>query len=257
MKKEKLHENEKRGIFSKQASEFLEDIVNHAYAGADASLVAKIDRSKQEYVKPQGTNRRNMFQNAAIAVGALLPAVSYIGCVLLKASTIVTGIVMGISGVGSSLIFWRIFAAPAKIEHVDMALNAYVEIDRVKREEAKKRSRNEMNQLIKYIEKYEREQAAGHDITVDRKFAEWVQKFCLFASQSDDRELYYLKESLLDRLACMDICVYDELILKEDGTPDVPFDDYLIDAREDEIYHEIVCPLIYSNKGLLARGKVK
>lgn len=97
----------------------------------------------------------------------------------------------------------------------------------------------------------------GYDITIDTKFGEWAQRFLMLANKSEDRAIARLGDELVTRLATMKIKVYDEPILNSEGKPDVPFFDYLIDESNGEEYTEVVKPVIYSDRSLLARGEIR
>ena len=51
--------------------------------------------------------------------------------------------------------------------------------------------------------------------------------------------------------------VYDVVVLKEDGTPDVPKPDYLVDNSPDrKTYTRVSRAAIFSDKMVLARGEI-
>lgn len=125
-------------------------------------------------------------------------------------------------------------------------------------EERKKELLERAEKINRKLAEHEQNVRNVHDIALDRGFGEWVQKFLVYAEkQEDNRRLQQLKDGLLDRLASMNLHVYDEVSLDENGKPDVPIQDYLIDSRMGEAYTKVVKPAIYSDRDILARGEIE
>ena len=115
----------------------------------------------------------------------------------------------------------------------------------------------EIEKLSQEISDFENAANAKHDIAQDRRFGDWVQRFLIFADKHpEDRAIQKLRDNLIEVLATMRIYVYDSVELKEDGTPDVPRADYLIDNSKDKKYTRVSRPAVYSDKLSLARGEI-
>ena len=119
-------------------------------------------------------------------------------------------------------------------------------------------ARQSSAQLCQQISDFEDTARARHDIALDRKFGEWAQRLLIHCDKHpDDRNLQRLRNELIAVLAGMRIHVYDCVVLKEDGTPDVPLPDYLIDNSPDrKTYTRVSRPAIYSDETVLARGEI-
>lgn len=246
---------EQGGYLSNQLADLLEELLEKAYKSAGGSMTARVEEESLEVRRTSAGDSRTD-ELLAIA-GAMLPGVVCIGSLLLQLSPLVTGAATLVSCAGGLLAIRKM----KKAESTEKALSAIPEVtlipDDEKRRQAIDDSLQEAARILRYVSRYEAEWDKGYDITVDRRFGEWAQRFLVQTADSDDRAMLRLHESLLNHLADMKIHVYDALVLNDDGTLNVPYQDYLIDAREGETYREVVQPALYSDRGLLARGKVR
>ena len=106
------------------------------------------------------------------------------------------------------------------------------------------------------ISDFETDAKSKHDICLNQSFGEWAQNFIVHADASNDKRLQRIRDAFVGQLEMMGIEVYDELILDSTGKPAVPFQDYLIDGRQGDEYTKVERPAIYSDRQILARGKV-
>lgn len=106
------------------------------------------------------------------------------------------------------------------------------------------------------ISDFETAMNSKHDICLNQSFGEWAQNFIVHADASNDKRLKRIRDAFVGQLEMMGIKVYDELIFDNTGKPAVPFQDYLIDGRQGEEYTKVERPAIYSDRQILARGKV-
>ncbi len=135
----------------------------------------------------------------------------------------------------------------------------HVTFNQKKKEELLAEAINKLEGLCSEISAYEEKNSKKSDVEINQEFGEWVQKFLIYADTNKaDRKLYNLRIALINCLSSMNIHVYDQVQLKEDGTPDVPIRDYLYDKRKNNEteYMEVSRPAIYSNRALLARGEI-
>ena len=114
-----------------------------------------------------------------------------------------------------------------------------------------------LQELLDYVEAYEESLCAGHDVTTDQKFGEWVQRYLVLCRTQNNPQMMRMAGELISRLASMKILVYAEVELNEDGKPDVPDQEYLADARSGKEYTEVTRPAVYTKNGLLARGEIR
>ena len=132
-----------------------------------------------------------------------------------------------------------------------------LKIDSEKKEERLRASLADANRICREMSDFEEKMMKRSDVEINREFGEWIQEFVVYANKhSDDRKIQMMKESLLDRLTEMRIHVYDTVVLNEEGQPDVPFADYLIDRSNGETYTAVRKPAVYSDRALLARGEI-
>lgn len=120
-------------------------------------------------------------------------------------------------------------------------------------------SNKKLQKVCSEISAYEEKNNKKHDIEIDKEFGEWVQQFLMYTEDNqDDRKLQNIRNVLIHCLSSMNIHVYDEVQLREDGKPDVPIQDYLYDKRENHEaeYKEVSRPAVYSDCALLARGEI-
>lgn len=119
-------------------------------------------------------------------------------------------------------------------------------------------SEKTMTALIDHLRSMEEKGKRGHDVTKDKAFGQWIQKFYVYAARhGEERSMQAMKEELTDLLASMGITVYDEIILNEMGLPDLPDETYYIDEREGENFTRVKRPVVYSRNRLLAQGTLK
>lgn len=250
----------KKSLLSRQLCEEMETLLKNAYAGADASMtVRQADREEAAGASPETAEavRGAKAWKGAAAAGAVLPGAACALGLLLKASPLLTGAITLACCAGELFALHRALELNAKpVEKVSVP-PARLALDEEARGRAWSRSREEMQRILEFVDRHEAERDRGYDVTMDRRFGEWVQSFLKNTRDCEDRALARMRDNLLDRLELMKINVYDELKFNAAGKPDVPFEDYLIDAREGERYTELVQPAIYSDRCLLARGKVK
>lgn len=118
--------------------------------------------------------------------------------------------------------------------------------------------RDEVLKLGLDISDFETKAKSKNDIGLNQNFGEWAQRFIMYAHASPDKRLQRICDAFINQLETMDITVYDELILNSEGKPDVPspFRDYLFDARQGQEFTKVERPAIYSDRQVLAKGKV-
>lgn len=118
--------------------------------------------------------------------------------------------------------------------------------------------RDEILKLGLDISDFETKAKSKNDIGLNQNFGEWAQRFIMYAHASPDKRLQRICDAFINQLETMDITVYDELILNSEGKPDVPspFRDYLFDARQGQEFTKVERPAIYSDRQVLAKGKV-
>lgn len=238
-----------------QLAGYLKDLLDKAYKSADGSMTAFVEADSQE---GRRTSAGNTGKGDLLAIaGAMLPGIVCIGSLLLKLQPLVIGTATFVCCAGGLFAIRQMKKAEPKEEIVSAIPKVTLIPDAEKRRQAIEDSMREAERVLNYVSRYEAERDKGYDITLDRRFGEWAQSFLVQTADSDDRTMIRLHDSLLNRLADMKIHVYDDLVLNDDGTLKVPHQDYLIDAREGEDYREVVQPALYTDRGLLARGKVR
>lgn len=248
------------GIFTRQLFELASEAMERAIANGQASVTAKIDGADapQKYAAEPSSSGTGALRAAACG---LIPGAVCAVCAGTRLPAMAAVILTALGGVGGTALAHRLDRrkppeAETETEPVEPP-KATTEVDEAKAAQARREKDEDLQKLVDHAYAFEQSVSEAHDVTLDRKFGEWAQSFLVHTAHSEDRSLLRLRDELLNRLACMKIHVYDELTLNEDGEPDVPYPDYLIDAREDGRYHELVRPLLYSDKGILARGKVR
>lgn len=251
-----MGQERKLGVLGRQVSELVEDIINHSYESL--SKVIKTEVETEDNTTDVNPAMGDTFQYdkwVRPVVSSLLPTALCVGSAALKAPAAMVGILTLAGSIGSTMIM----KAQKDVGKTDIpaAGKVRVSIDEDALAQARDESKKKLQRLLNYIVSYEEDNAEGYDVTTDRKFGEWLQKFLIYSSQSDDRKIGRMQDELITRLAAMKIMVYDEPVLDENGLPDIPHLDYLIDRRTDETYHEVTKPAIYTRKGLLARGEIK
>lgn len=248
------------GIFTRQLFELASEAMERAIVNGQASVTAKLDGAEAPQkctAEPPGSGTGVL---RAAACG-LIPGAVCAVCVGAKLPAMASVILTALGGVGGTALAHRLDRRRPSEAETETGptepLKAVAEVDEAKAAQARRQKDEDLQKIVDHAREFEQSVSEAHDVTLDRKFGEWAQSFLILTAHSEDRSLLRLRNELLNRLACMKIHVYDELTLNEDGEPDVPYPDYLIDAREDGQYHELVRPLLYSDKGILARGKVR
>lgn len=118
--------------------------------------------------------------------------------------------------------------------------------------------RDEVLKLGLDISDFEAKGKSKNAIDLNQNFGEWAQRFIMYAYASSDKRLQRICDAFVNQLETMGITVYDELVLNSEGKPDVPspFRDYLFDARQGKDFTKVERPAIYSDRQVLAKGKV-
>lgn len=139
--------------------------------------------------------------------------------------------------------------APAQVQPVidDMALKHALD-----------ESQKVFEELFAWLAKKEQNDRQGYDITRDRQFGQWVQKFVDHVNRHEDNpSLQALKQELTSKLEIMGITVYDQLEADGSGHLLLPDTDFFRDARLGEQYTAVTRAIVYSRRGLLARGEIR
>lgn len=200
---------------------------------------------------------------------ALPAALSALGLVF-NAPTVAVVFMTGAGGVASSFIqrigeSKDITLSELHLENIDLEkltadkISVKININQDRKQEILAEANRKLEKVCSEISVYEEKNNSKHDVELNQEFGEWVQKFLMYVDNNqDDRKLYNLRNALINCLASMNIHVYDEVLLRDDGMPDVPIQEYLYDKREDRTaeFKEITRPAVYSNRALLARGEI-
>ena len=261
-----------RAVFEK-----VNDLFDRAFANASESIRVKIEVPK-DFVRMPRTQPGRVKTSKTLGTSSgilnkasslLLPA----GLVFLgnffEANVAVLAVLAGVGGLVGSFIGKTSSDTSSAETSGDSPENfqaeklkpedvkAKVAIDEDKAEKFLAIARREIEKLSEEISDFENAANARHDIAKDRKFGDWVQRFLIFADKHpEDRAIQKLRDNLVEVLATMRIYVYDSVELKEDGTPDVPRADYLIDNSKDKKYTYVSRPAVYSDELSLARGEI-
>lgn len=254
----------KLGAFGRDVSEAVEEIINHAYEDI-ASLVCAELTIPKGYVKlPDETETvtkkpDTIQEKLCTALAAAIPAATAATGVALNAPAAAVVLLAGGGGVAGAFIQRSNKAAPVDLEPLTSDdIPVHIAVDREKLKKAKQESLKELERLKLRVGSFEAKHNEMHDMSMDRGFGEWAQEFLVYAAKNpEDFALQALMGRFMQRLSAMGLQVYDEVRLKEDGTPDVPIQHYLIDSKEGAEYTEVVRPAIYSDKSLLARGEIR
>lgn len=204
------------------------------------------------------------------ALCAVLPAGLSALALAFNAPTVAVVVMTGAGGVASSFIQRtgnpsNMTFSELQLENIDLErlspdkIGIHIEINQNKKQELLAEANSKLEKICSEISAYEEKNNSKADVEINQEFGEWVQKFLLFAdSNPDDRKLQNIRSALISCLASMNISVYDEVQLRDDGTPDVPIQDYLYDKRENSEtdYKKVTRPAVYSKRALLARGEI-
>lgn len=254
----------KLGAFGRDVSEAVEGIINHAYEDIESLVHVELTIPKG-YVKLPDENEMitkkpdTIQEKLCTALAAGIPAVLAAIGVALNAPAVAVVLLVGGGGVAGAFI-----QRCNKTDSVNLQpltsedIPVHIVVDQEELKTAKQESMKELERLKLRVGSFEAKHDEMHDISIDRGFGEWAQQFLVYAAKkSGDNELQALMGRFMQRLSAMGLQVYDEVRLKEDGTPDVPIQHYLIDSKKGEEYTEVVRPAIYSDKSLLARGEIR
>lgn len=254
----------KLGAFGRDVSESVADIIDHAYENAVQVVQAEITIPKGYMRIPDETvafrkKTNTMQDNLCIALSAAIPAALTAAGVALNAPAVTVVLLAGGGGIAGTFIQKSSKAMPVDLDPLrEEDISVRIVVDPEKLEGAKLESFKALENLERRVSSFESKAADVHDITLDRRFGEWIQQFMLYADRRpDDQDVQSLLGMLMPRLAAMGIEVYDDVRLNDDGMPDVPIQDYLFDNRKGEEYTEVVRPAIYSDKGILAKGEIR
>ncbi len=254
----------KLGAFGRDVSEAVEGIINHAYEDIESFVQVELTVPKGYVKLPDEaqaiTKKPDTVQDKfCTALAAAIPAAVAAAGMALNASAVTVVLLAGGGGAAGTFIQKSSKAAPVNLEPLTSGdIPVHIVVNQEKLKNAKQESLKELERLERRVGCFEAKHNEMHDISMDRGFGEWAQQFLVYAAKNpQDRELQALMGSFMQRLSAMGLQVYDEVRLKEDGTPDVPIQHYLIDSRENGEYTEVVRPAVYSDKSLLARGEIR
>ena len=244
------------------------ELVNCAYASGVKSAIVKIQ-------VPEGFIRENVREKIIAPPTPTTSMLKKIGAGIIPAvgatigglfrSGILTAVLAGVGGVLSTLILTRknenaevaVSAAPApqKLCREDIKFSTVADAEAEAKFTAK--ISGEIDNLAQQISDFERAANSRPDIGLNQSFGEWAQHFIMYADANPgDRKLQRLRDDFVTQLLTMKITVYDELILKADGTPDTPLEGYVLYDPTIKIFTKVERPAIYSERQLLARGKI-
>ncbi|MBQ6160923.1 MAG: hypothetical protein IJK24_08245 [Oscillospiraceae bacterium] len=258
----------------KAVSEILTDTCNQSISMVDSncSIPDGYVKIPSEIPHPQKSisNKTDVADKVKDALCAVLPAgLSALGLAF-NAPAVAVVVMTGAGGVASSFI--QRAGNPSNMTLAELQLDKIVldrlspdmidiniDINQEKKRDVLAEANRRLEKICSEISVYEEKNASKADVEINQEFGKWVQKFLMYVdANSDDRKLYILRNSLLSCLAAMNIHVYDNVLIREDGMPDVPIQDYLYDKREncEEEYKTVSRPAVYSNRSLLARGEI-
>lgn len=236
------------GLLGRQVAELAENMINHSYENSLQAIKSSIAQQQEKQPAIIPVKKNKAAQGVKMAASAALPAAFCMIGISLAAPAAAIGAVTLAGGIGSVLLM----RDTERAENY----NKSFELDEVIFKSVRENSYKELRSLLNYVASYEADVAEGYDITTDRQFGEWLQKFLIFAAQSEDRKIGRMYDDLITKLAAMKITVYDELVLNDNGEPDIPCLEYFVDKREDGAYHKVTKPAIYTKRGILARGEI-
>lgn len=254
----------KLGAFGRDVSEAVSEIINHAYGNVAQVVQAELAIPKGYVRIPDeavalSKKTDTMQDKLCTALSAAIPAALTVAGVALNAPAVTVVLLAGGGGVAGAFIQKSNKAAPVDLEPLCKDdISVRIVVNHEKLEVAKQESFKALENLERRVSGFEAKAADVHDIALDRRFGEWIQQFMVYAAKRpDDQDAQSLLGMLMPRLAAMGIQVYDDVRLNDDGMPDVPIQDYLVDSRKGEEYTEVVRPAIYSDKGVLAKGEIR
>lgn len=261
---EAFQHSTKLGAFGRDVSEAVEEIINHAYEDIESVVHAELTIPKGYVKLPDETvtitKKTNTMQDKlCTALAAAIPAAMTAVGAALNAPAVAVVLLAGGGGTTGAFIQKSNKATPVELEPLTHEnISAHIIVNQEKLKNAKQESLKKLERLKLRVGNFEAKHNEMHDISLDRGFGEWAQQFLVYAAKNpEDYELQALMGRFMQRLSAMGLQVYDEVRLKEDGTPDVPIQHYLIDSKKGEEYTEVVRPAIYSDKSLLARGEIR
>jgi len=252
-------------MFTREVSGMISKIIDEAIAGTIAAagtegcpveeMVLPKNDKPEDQKKAEKMDRNYMETVLKTAIPAILAAIG----VGLNVHPALIVLLAGSGGAIGAQLKKNSDGVIQEVPVVDLEnIKAEVVWDEEKLQAARNEAARKLELLTKSINEYEKASSEIMDIGVDRGFGEWVQQFLLYCEKNgDDPQLQMLRNVLISRLACMKIKVFDQLELNEEGKPDVPLQDYLMDRRQTEAYSEVTVPAVYSDKALLARGEVR
>ena len=133
----------------------------------------------------------------------------------------------------------------------------HLEIDDASIQAVLEDSQKMLQSLVDYLSSCDEDANIGFDVTKDKAFGEWIQKFVNYANRNENNNtLYALKGEIISKLSTMGITVYDELLTDEHGVLILPDSDYYEDARTGTGYTKVNRAVVYSRRRLLARGEI-
>lgn len=262
------------GSFGRDISDAVSDIVNQVMEHADSIVSVSCDIPDGFFkISDQSNQDRERFEKVVdttvrALLSATIPAVLAASSMAANAPAAAVVVLSGAGGLAVDFIQntrnkGNISLNDLEFQGVDLIrlnkddIDIHLRIDDKKKEELRSDAKRRIDALCVEIAEYEKKVKDVHDIAVDKAFGEWVQNFLIYAdAHPDDRKLQLLRDELINRLASMRIRVYDELRLNDEGKPDVPIQDYLIDSRKSDDYERVTRPAVYSNRAILARGEV-
>lgn len=118
-------------------------------------------------------------------------------------------------------------------------------------------SQKMLQALVDYLSSCDEDADLGFDVTKDKAFGEWIQKFVNYVNRNPgNNTLYALKEEMISKLSAMGITVYDELLIDDNGVLILPDPDYYDDARTGTDFTKVNRAVVYSRRRLLVRGEI-
>lgn len=261
------------GPLTQDISNAIHVILEKAYQNAETTVNVEYEipegfvRVPEETLatNSKGEVKSDMGEGIKTALSAALPACLTALAMAFNAPSVAVVLLSGAGGVAGSFIqnTWDGGTSQPELKNVDLErltekdLCVKVKVNEERRKQFMADSTAEADRLCQEISAYEKRMSSRYDVSVDRAFGEWIQSFLLYADKNpEDRKLQRLKDMLMDRLAIMGVHVYDEVLLNQEGCPDVPYPDYLIDRSAGGSYEAVDKPAVYTDRALLARGEI-
>ena len=251
------------GILSRQVSvavsRIIADLIDETMAAAHADCILPECFSAPTQSESESTEKKSKNFRLEPAIPAVIPTVLTTIALTLHAHPALIVLLAG----GGSLIGTQLFTDDSKAAQNPSApqipqIQANIVWDQERLQTARETADRKLEELVQSLNVIEEKYNQVLDVSKDRGFGEWIQQFWVYCDKNpDDPNLQMLRGLLMSRLSCMEIHVYDTPELNENGKPDVPFQDYLIDRRQGDAYTEVTVPAVYSKKALLARGEIK